>query len=145
MPTSITDYGADLVANIITGNATMPATLYVALCAGVPDTGFDGTVLDTIEPQDASYGRQSISMASSAWDVSSAGVCTSLVAVNYSVPAADWGIITHWALCTAATNGEVFGYGEFDVARRVIAGAAFSIPIGGLAIGVGGPENPVVL
>lgn len=145
MPTSITDYGADTLASAIAGLGSMPASYWVALCTQAPDTGYDGVVLATIEPSGGSYARQQVLADSTHWALQDTGVVSTLLELAFPVASADWGIITHWALCTAATNGEVFGYGEFDVARRVVSGASFSIPAGGITVGVAGPENPVVL
>jgi hypothetical protein len=144
MGASVSQWGADTVANLLTGNGTFPAALYVALCKAEPDPGYDGTVLADLEPT-GGYARQSISMNAASWDVASSGVCVSKVLISYPAATLDWGSINHWALCTALTAGEVFGYGEFDLSQRVLSGAIYTIPIGGLSISVSGRVNQVVM
>lgn len=144
MASSVSQWGADAVADLLTGNGTFPATMYVALCKDEPDPGYDGTVLADLEPT-GGYARQPISMNPASWDLASSGVSVSKVLITYPTATLDWGSISHWALCTAATAGEVFGYGEFDLTARVLAGAIFTVPIGGLSISVSGRINQVVM
>lgn len=144
MPSGLTDYGADTFTNWITGVATPPASFWVALCLEQPDEGYDGTVLATIEPSGGSYARREIDRGVADWSGASEGA-VSLTMLTFPVATLDWGVITHYALCTASTAGEVYGYGELDEAYQVLTGGQLFLPVGGIGIALRPPSNPVVL
>jgi hypothetical protein len=145
MSAGVTDYGANAFADHFSGQATLPTTLYVALCSSEPDQATDGTTLDALEPAGASYARQAYARNTTNWDVADGGTTPSKVDLVFPVATEDWGSITHYALCTAATAGEVFGFGQFTYEQLVMAGDQMTIPAGGMSINFVGPQTPMVL
>ena len=134
MSSGISDWGATALADHFTGTTALPSTLYVALCFSEPDVGTDGTALDVIEPAGASYGRISLPRDSSHWAAGDQGMTATSVDVNWSAAGEDWGIITHYALCTAASAGNVLGWGIFADTQRIMTGDTMTIPAGGIAM-----------
>jgi hypothetical protein len=145
MSAGVTDYGANAFADHFSGQATLPTTLYVALCFSEPDVGSDGTTLAAIEPTGGSYARMSIARSSAAWGVADQGISPSTVTLTFPTATADWGIITHYALCTASSAGQVLGFGLFSYQQRVMSGDILVIDPGGISMAFVGPSNPLVL
>lgn len=144
MATGLADYGANTFTDWITGVSSPPSLFWVALCLSQPDAAFDGTVLATIEPSGGSYARRSINRGGAYWTPGDEG-SVSLAALTFPTATADWGIITHYVFVTAATAGQVYGWGELDEPREVLNGAQIALPIGGVGIQLLSPSNPVVL
>jgi len=146
MSANLTDYGANAFGDHLSGVATLPSTFYVALCSTQPDVGVDGTTLDALEPAGASYARVALARnGATSWQAADLGVITTLVDVNFAVAAEDWGTITHYALCTAASAGYVYGYGQFTYEQRIMTGDQMLLPAGGISLSFVGPTNPMVL
>ena len=59
---------------------------------------------------------------------------SSSVDVNWTAAGEDWGILTHYALCTAASGGNVLGWGIFTTEQRIMTGDTMTIPAGGIAM-----------
>jgi hypothetical protein len=145
MSSGITDTGANAFADHFTGVASLGSPFYIALCFVEPDTATDGTALASIEPVGGSYARQSLPRNATYWSAADQGVTATLLDLTFTTATADWGIITHYAVCTAATAGDVLGFGIFSVAQRVMSGDQIVIPAGGISLGYVGPQNAMVL
>lgn len=141
MPVNVADYGRDFLLKVILGQASMPATLFVAITTGAPDLGWDGTVLDDIEPSDTNYVRQEINNDDSFWTVPDGGFAVNLYPITFGIADADYvGEVTHWVLVTAGTAGEILLFGEFDESKSVLEGQAPSVPIGAMVLELSGPS-----
>lgn len=106
----------------------------MALCTGDPGTGWDGTMLATIEPTDGSYARKPIVKGSSGWTLSPNGYVLNAVGVDFGVPAAPWGVVTHYALTDALTDGNLLLFGEYAVPANATASYDVQIPPGGIVM-----------
>lgn len=146
MAAGVSDYGANLFVNVLTGWATMPGTVYVALCTQQPDSGYDGTVLQGIEPPtSAAYARVALDMSTSRWATAVNGSSATLVALSWAGASADWGIVNHYALCDDPTAGNLICWGELASEVRVGVGDTATMPIGYIALGASGPVEAMVL
>lgn len=135
MPSRVTDYGCGAFLAIWLGQQEAPEQLWVALCTGEPGTGVDGTILADVEPSGAAgYARQSIATGAAWSDPAGDNYATNLVPVSFGIPEADWGLVDHYALCTAASAGQVYCYGEFDVPAVITATFTAAIPAGALRL-----------
>jgi hypothetical protein len=96
-----------------------------------------GTTLDAIEPTAASYARVSIPISGN-WSTPSSGITQYNGTVNLS-PSENWGLVTHWALCTTQTAGEMVVFGTLTSAINILAaGSALTqIPPGYIRLIVG--------
>jgi hypothetical protein len=145
MAGGITAYGANALVDHFTGVAALPGTFYIALCSTQPDNATDGTTLASIEPVGGSYARQSIVRTSVGWAPGDQGVSISLLALTYPTASADWGLVTHYAVCSAASAGNVYGYGPFAYSQTILTGDIMTIPVGGLSTAFISPTSALVL
>lgn len=147
MAAGVSDYGANLFTDVMTGWATMPATVYVAFCLQQPDTGYDGTVLQTIEPSTVgtSYARVAIDLITTKWIQAVGGSTQTTVDLTWAQASADWGIITHYALTDDPTDGNLLCWGELAAAALIQLGDTATMPAGTIALGVSGPSEALVL
>lgn len=146
MAAGVSDYGANLFVNILTGWASRPTTVYVALCVQQPDAGYDGTVLQTIEPPTvAGYARVSLDMSTVRWTQGANGTSTTAIDLSWAQASADWGILNHYALCDDPTSGNLICWGELSAEVLVTTGDTVTMPTGYIALGVSGPAEALVL
>lgn len=129
----MTVWGSSQIADYITGNSSIPATLYLALTSGEP-SDFD-TGSDINEPLDGAYARQAISTGVS-WSAGESGTTLYLNAVEFGPATANWDNITHWAICTAATDGNLLIWGPWDQEMAVYAGQKLVVPEEGIGFSI---------
>jgi hypothetical protein len=145
MATGVTDFGVNTWLNILFGITAPPSTYYVALCTEAPDDGFDGSILATIEPDPAfAYARQPIPADAADWATAISGFTTNAAEVDFGVPTDTWGIMTHFALCTAASAGDVYCYGELVNPSPVDITSNFSLPPGSIVLNLVSYQPPVL-
>jgi hypothetical protein len=130
----ITDYGANAFTNHITGKVALPSSFYVALCKAEPDQGTDGTLLAAIEPSGGSYARQLLNRGAAYWNDAGGGAGTTVSAIAFPTASADWGNLTHYALCTATSAGEVYGWGLLANPVYLTSGQVYTLDAGSVAI-----------
>lgn len=116
---------------------TPPATLYVSLHTADPTDAGTGT-----EVTGGSYARVAITSNTSNWEVPAAAGTnyrvTNKSTVTFPSPSADWGVITHFALWSASSSGNLVVFGPLTVARTILNGDnPPSFAIGSLAIDLG--------
>jgi hypothetical protein len=131
---AITEYGSNAFTNHITGKVALPASFYVALCSSEPDQATDGTLLASIEPSGGSYARQVLTRGAAYWNDAAGGAGTTVSAIAFPTATADWGNITHYALCTALTGGEVYGWGELANPAFIESGQVYTLDAGSVSI-----------
>jgi hypothetical protein len=123
----LTDYGRSHIARVLTGQETTPATLYLALCTTSVVQADDGSTI--IEPTAVDYARQSIPMDGWNWSTPAYGEAFSYY--TYEVvyyPSDMWGSIVGFALCDAATLGNIIHYGGIPDPLTMVAGATITVP-----------------
>lgn len=102
-------------------SVTIPTSTWFALHTEDPGTDGSGA-----EVTGGDYERVEIPSNTTNWSAPTTGTgveaITNLLTLTFPVPTADWGTITHWALWTADTGGEVLIYGEFPTPRAVLLG-----------------------
>lgn len=120
-----------------------PTTLYVALFTSAPSDSGGGT-----EVTGGSYARVPLNPSDTNWTATQGGTSgnssgtggqtSNAVAITYPAPTADWGVITHWAICDAITAGNRIVWDALTASRTVLNGdGAPSFAIGALSITVG--------
>lgn len=132
---SISDYGAQQWAGIMVGIGAVPATFYIALVTDEPGDGWDGTVLDTLEPTDPIYGRQPVA-SGTGWTLSDGGFVINAVDIAFPVPLADWGQITHFAVTDAIVGGNLWAYGRLLDPMYIPAGYPPLLGVGSVYLGL---------
>jgi hypothetical protein len=108
----VTDFGAASWAGVMFGIGALPTSFWIALCTDRPGDGWDGTVLETIEPTDSAYVRVPITTGAG-WTLSDGGFVINAVELDYPTPTIDWGQISWFALADAEHGGNLWSYGQF--------------------------------
>lgn len=139
MASAMTDWGTGQFLGMCMGIITPPSNFYAALCSAEPGEDIDGTALIDFEPDTSlNYSRVTIPSGASYWsDPSDTNYSANINPIVFPTPTGTWGEMNHFALCSLATNGQVYLYGEFDSAPFLDSSTPFSIPAGGLVIGFG--------
>ena len=102
---------------------------YVALCTATVDDTKTGTTIT--EPGAGAYAR----VICSTWDdCAGAGVTENSQAITFPQATTDWGKITDFAICDAATTGELLAYGTLTVSKSVQTGDTPKFDTGDLDI-----------
>jgi hypothetical protein len=144
MPSGVSDYGSGALLSALVG-ITAPITRYwVALCTDEPGPGMDGDVLGDLEPDDTAYARMLYGTGNALWSAQD-GYVTTLADLTFPTPTVDWATVTHYALCTAPTSGELIAWGEFLEPQYVAAGLIVTIPAGGIVIALDQLDDPITL
>lgn len=130
----ISIYGAQQVAKALIGQTgTIPGTWYIALINGDDPSGFiTGAELD--EPSGGGYARKAVTNNSTNWYELDYGKCANVSDLYFTTASASWGRIRSWALCDAATNGNIWFYGQFLSAKMVESGDTFWISNGAVQV-----------
>lgn len=137
MASGITRWGASYVLNTVFGQRNAPPVeFWVALLTASPGEHADGSLLREPDPA-AGYTRARLPNDQLSWGAASGGVIAATAAAFFPPAAADWPIITGYALCDAQVGGNVFLYGDFTVPRKVAAGDVPRIAASTLNLTVG--------
>lgn len=144
MASGITKWGASYLLDVVFGKRSdTPTSFYVALLTQAPGEQADGSLL-VEPPSSAGYARIELPNDTFSWGKASGGVTATLASVFYATATEDWPVITHYALCDAVVDGNVYLFGAFNVPRKVIKGDACRIPPNALSISVGSLTNAFV-
>jgi hypothetical protein len=134
MASGVSSYGASTWLSALFGVTSLPSSYYIALCVDQPGIDADGSVISSLEPPTGvGYARQSYATGSSNWTVN-AGNLVNLNDIVYPAPTGDWGLLSHYVLCTATTAGQIYAFGIFDNPYFVTSGLGVLIPAGGIVI-----------
>lgn len=107
-------------------SATRPTAWFVALFTA--DGGLEaGTT--TNEVSGGAYARQSV-----AFDPASNGATANSATVTFPAATANWGTVTHIAVMSASTGGEVLFHGPVTASKTIELGDVFQIAAGNLNI-----------
>lgn len=145
MPGGITTFGSGAWLSAIHG-LTGPITEYwVALALAEPGVDMDGTILASLEPPSGSgYTRASIAVNATNF-ASDGQYLTSQVDLDFPFATADWGLPTFYALCDAATGGDIYCWGQLGDAYYIPTSYGAVIPAGGIAIVLGTLDAPIAV
>jgi hypothetical protein len=144
MASGIADFGASSWLSTLFGIEDPIAGYYLALCLDEPGPGFDGLILDDIEPAGGGYARQFYASDDTHWAVNGNYV-TNLLEVGFGTPTLDWGRLTHFALCTAASSGDIYAWGEFLSPSFAAAGFELVLPPGGLVLSLASQDDSITV
>jgi len=95
---------------------TQPTNLYVALMTAAPADDATGSTIT--EPSGNGYARVNHNV----WAVATVGTDTSAKntgAITFPTATGLWGTISHFAICDAATVGNMLAYGTLTTAKQV--------------------------
>jgi hypothetical protein len=142
MPSGVSDYGSATWLSALFGVVPPPSQYFVALCSREPGGAMDGDMLAALEPADPAYARQSYPTGAAYW-APNGPYLTNLLTVTFPTPAVDWGYLTHFALCTTAVGGQVYGWGEMFNPQFVSSTIGMFVPRGALVLGLHALDNSI--
>jgi hypothetical protein len=105
---------------------TPPATVYVALFTTATTDAGGGT-----EVSGGAYARQAVTLAAA-----SGGASENSADITFPQATADWGTITHVALMSALTGGNMLMHTALDESKTINNGDTFKINAGDLDVTV---------
>jgi hypothetical protein len=100
-----------------TGAYTAPTNIYIALCKSTVADDDTGSTLPT-EVSGGAYAR----IVCNTWDAASAGATENTQVESYAQATADWGTVTHFALCDHSSTGNMLCHGALGTAKNVQSG-----------------------
>lgn len=107
---SLTLYGRNLHANVLSGRVTMPSSFWLMLLLSLPDPAEPMATTAAREPSGASYDRVEVLLGSSHWSAASGGVSALTDPITY-LPEENWGLIVGWGLATDNPDGDLYRFG----------------------------------
>lgn len=109
-------------------NSAAAGNLYIALFTAAPSDAGGGT-----EATFGSYARQAVVRSASGWTVAGNNVSN---AAEVAFPEATSGseTITHFAIMTAVTSGDMLNWAAVDTSRLVTSGVVVKFAIGALDV-----------
>jgi hypothetical protein len=144
MASNVTDWGENAFLGALIGaTSAVPGTFYMGLLTQAPVASDDGTTV--MEPLSASgYSRVSFSNSSSFWSAASGGVVINTGTITFPIASADWTVVTHYGLFTAATAGNMYMYAPLQLPRVVQAGHLCKFDPGQLSISLQGARQTIM-
>lgn len=124
------NYLEDGVLNYFFRNQSVaqPTAVYLALYINDPTDADTGT-----EVSGGSYARKQVTFGAPA-QVGDKAVISNNAKVEFDIATTDWGLVSHWAIRTAATGGNQLCHGAFSRVENVQQGNRFTIEIGNLQV-----------
>lgn len=144
MPSGVSDYGSRAWLSALFGVEPLPDRYFVALCVREPGSLMDGTMVGALEPADQSYARPQYGVGGTYW-APNGPYLTNLQPVTFNVPVQDWGYLTHFALLTAADQGQLYAWGALFNPQFVSRSIGMFIPPGGLVLGLHALDNTIAV
>jgi len=112
-----------------TGAYTAPTNIYIALCKTTVQDDDTGSTLPG-EVSGGSYARK----ICNTWDASSGGATENTQVESFTTASADWGSVTHFALCDHSTGGNMLAHGALGTAKNVESGDTFKFGTGDIDV-----------
>lgn len=121
--------------------APTTTTLYVALFLSAPVDATPG-----VEPTGNDYARVGVASSLNSWagtqgvgsttaSSGTGGVTSNNVSITFATPSpVGWGLVTHFGLFDAATNGNMLIHGALSQTKTINAGDSVVFPAGSLQI-----------
>jgi len=128
-------FSADLenkVMNHVLGGSdyTRLATVYLALFTAAPNETGGGT-----EVSGSGYSRLAITNNATNFPAASGGQKSNGTALTFAAASGGaWGTITHWALMSASSGGDMLFFGALSAAKAIADTDVASFPISSLSI-----------
>lgn len=100
-----------------TGAYAQPTNIYIALTKSTIDDTKTGATLPS-EVSGGAYARK----ICNTWDVAASGATENTQVEQFAEATANWGTVTHFALCDHSTGGNMLGWGALSVAKKIGTG-----------------------
>ena len=114
------------------GDYSRLATVYIGLWTATLDDTSTGSTAG--ECTGGSYARVSITNNATNWPAASSGAKANGAAITFPQATGSWGTATDFAILSAATAGDILGYGDLTVSKAISSGDTASFAIGELDV-----------
>ena len=125
----------ELVDHVFKAAYSPAATLYLALCTSAPTAASTGT--NIVETDYSGYSRKSFTGSSTFGAAASRKVAQSSILEFAQASGVSTSDISHWAVCDAATNGNMLAFGAYNSSWNVVSGNTPKIASGEIEISIG--------
>jgi hypothetical protein len=137
MANNISDYLESKVLNFLfrtDSTFTKPGTIYIALCPTTPTDASTGTTI--VEPVGNGYTRIALNPSDANWTaVAAAGETHNASVIQFpTCTTSAWGQINGFAVCDAATLGNMLFWGALGTAKPVNVGDSAKFDTAALSI-----------
>ena len=111
-------------------SAAAPTAIWLALCTSTPnDTGIGAG-----EVVAAGYARISIGIDAANWTDVGDGTFTNANIITFGPPAANWGIVSYFALMSLVTAGQIYSWNALTTPQDATNGSPVNFPVGSLVV-----------
>jgi hypothetical protein len=124
----LSDFAEKLLLDwmMTTGTATRPTAWFLALYTAAPNDAGGGT-----EVSGAGYARQSITFPAA---TSPTGTTSNSNAIEFTASGGSFGTISHVAIHTASTGGNMLWHGPLSTPRTIAEGEKLSFAVGSVTL-----------
>jgi len=105
-----------------------PTAVYLALYINDPTDADTGT-----EVSGGAYTRQQVTFSAPV-QTGDKGVISNNQKIEFAIATTDWGNVSHWAVRSASTGGNLLCRGSFSKVENIQTGNRFTIEIGSLQV-----------
>jgi hypothetical protein len=128
----------ELVDHIFKAAYTPAATLYLALCTAAPTAASTGSTI--VETDYTNYVRKSFTVTS--FNAAALRKIVQALDIEFAqAGGASGSVITHYAICDAASAGNMLAFGAFNSSWNVVNGNTPKIPAAEIEISIGASTN----
>lgn len=114
------------------GDYTRLGTLYIALCTAAPNDASTGSTLT--EANYTGYSRKAVTNNATNFPAASSGTKSNGTAITFDQCTGGSSTVTHFAIVSAASGGDVLGYGALDASLAISNGITPEFGVGDLTI-----------
>lgn len=144
MASDVGYYGANFIADLLFGGSNpIPISYFLALCTAEPNPTLNGSQIQE-PPSAAAYTRISVPNDKTHFGTAGGGVVANITTLAWPIATADWGIVSSYALLDAATGGNMYLYGTFQLPRLVANGHLARFDPGLITFSVSGVQQTLI-
>lgn len=131
---SKSNYLENEILDHILGGAdfSRPGTVYVGLWAATLSDASTGSTAG--QPVGNNYARVAVTNNGTNWPAASGGAKANGAAITFPQASGSWGTVTDFAICDAATDGNILYWGTLGTPNAIGSGDTPSFAIGELDI-----------
>ena len=121
-----------------TSSYTKPSTLAIALCTSAPTDSDTGSLTGKEVSNAGSYARVALNPLDANWAATSGGngTTSNVSTITFPTATADWGTVTHVAICDSSTygGGNLLFWGPLTASKTVSNGDTLTLSASGLSV-----------
>lgn len=129
-----TDYLENAALNGVLGGPqfTLPATVYIALSISAYSDAATGSAMN--EVTGGAYARVAVTNNATNWPSASGGSKSNGTVITFPAATANWGTVTAFYICDAASGGNALYGADLNTARTILTGDTPSFAQGAITV-----------